>query len=100
MVDDSGMVTCIDLATGEAKYGPERTIEGTVSASPTLADGKLYITNEEGRTVVLRAGPKFEQLAVNELDGTYTLSTPVAVGERLYIRTGEHLFCLAVAKRE
>lgn len=96
MVDDGGMVTCIDLATGEAKWGPERTLEGTVSASPTLADGKLFVINEEGVTVVLRAGPKFEQLAVNELDGSYTLSTPVAVGDRLYLRTGTHLYCISL----
>jgi outer membrane protein assembly factor BamB len=100
MVDDGGMVTCIDLVTGEAKWGPERTLDGTVSASPTLADGKLYVTNEEGVTVVLRAGPEFEQLAVNELDGSYTLSTPVAVGDRLYVRTGDHLFCLAVVAQD
>lgn len=98
MVDDGGMVTCIDLATGEAKWGPERTLEGTVSASPTLADGKLFVTNEEGVTVVLRAGPKFEQLAVNELDGSYTLSTPVALGNRLYVRTAEALYCIAAAQ--
>ncbi len=97
MVDDGGLVTCIDVQTGAALWGPERTVEGTVSASPTLADGKLYVTNEEGITVVLRAGPKFEQLAVNALDGSYTLSTPVAHAGRLYVRTGEHLFCLAAA---
>jgi hypothetical protein len=58
----------------------------------------LFVTNEEGVTVVLRAGPKFEQLAVNELDGSYTLSTPVALGDRLYVRTAEALYCIAAAQ--
>jgi len=98
MVDDAGLVTCILGATGEALWGPERTVEGTVSSSPLLADGKLYITNEEGITVVLAAGPEFKQLAVNELDGSFTLSSPVAVGDRLYLRTGDSLYCLANPK--
>lgn len=98
MVDDAGLVTCILGATGEALWGPERTVEGTVSSSPLLADGKLYITNEEGITVVLAAGPEFKQLAVNELDGSFTLSSPVAVGDRIYLRTGDFLYCLANPK--
>jgi len=100
LVDDGGMATCIDLGTGEAIWGPERTLDGTVSASPTLADGKLYITDESGRTAVLRAGPKFELLAVNELDGSYTLSTPVAAGGRLYVRTGQALYCVGAPQAE
>ena len=94
MVNDKGLATCLDAKTGETVWGPERTVQGTVSGSPLLADGKLWFVNEEGVTVVLRAGPRFEQLATNELDGSYTLSTPVAVGDRLYIRTGSHLWCL------
>lgn len=94
MVNDKGLATCLDAATGEVVWGPERTVQGTVSGSPLLADGRLYFTNEEAVTVVLAAGPEFELLAENELDGSYTLSTPVAVGDRLYVRTGAHLWCL------
>ncbi len=100
VLDDGGMVSCLDGETGEAVWGPERTEPGTYSASPVLADGKLYLTNEEGITVVLRAGPKFERLAVNDLDGSHTLSTPVAVGSRIYLRTGEFLYCLEQEKEE
>lgn len=94
LVDDGGLVTCVDAATGEPIWGPERTIQGTVSASPLLADGKLHVTNEEGTTVVLVAGDEFRQLAVNELDGSYTLSSPVACAGRLYLRTERYLYCI------
>ena len=57
MVDDRGLATCLDAKTGEVVWGPERTAQGTVSASPILADGKLYITNEYGVTTVIAAGP-------------------------------------------
>ncbi|MEM6674103.1 MAG: PQQ-binding-like beta-propeller repeat protein [Planctomycetota bacterium] len=97
MVDDGGLVSCLDGATGEALWGPERTTEGTYSSSPLLADGKLYLTNEEGITTVLRASEEFEQLAVNELDGSHTLSTPIAVGDRIYLRTGDFLYCIGNA---
>jgi outer membrane protein assembly factor BamB len=92
--NDKGLATSLDAASGEVVWGPERTVQGTVSGSPLLADGRLYFTTEEAVTVVLAAGPEFELLAENELDGSYTLSTPVAVGDRLYVRTGAPLWCL------
>ena len=67
----------------------------TVSASPLLADGKIYFTNEQAITTVLAAGAEFKVLATNKLDSTYTLSSPVAVGNQLFIRTSTHLYCIA-----
>jgi outer membrane protein assembly factor BamB len=95
MVEDRGVVTCLDAKTGETVWGPERTPLGNTSASPVLADGKLYITNENGGTVVLAAGPEFALLALNELDGSYTLSSPAVAGKQIFIRTSTHLYCIA-----
>jgi len=94
MVDDKGFVICLDAKTGTVIWGPERTEKGTVSASPVLADNKIYITNEKGTTTVLAAGPKFKHIATNELDGSYTLSSPAIAGGKLYIRTASHLYCI------
>ena len=94
MINDSGMATCANAKTGETVWGPERTVSGNVSSSPVLADGKIYFTNEEGVTVVLEAGPAFNMLAANELDGSYTLSSPTPAGEHLFVRTGTHLYCI------
>lgn len=98
LVDDRGMVTCLDAASGIAVWGPHRTPEGTVSASPVLADGKLYLTNENGVTTVMVAGPQLQQLAVNELDGSYTLSSMAVAGKQLFIRTGTHLYCIGATQ--
>ena len=94
MVDDRGRATCLNAKTGEVLWGPERTAEGVVSASPLLADGKLYSLNEYAVTTVMSAGPEFKILATNELDGTYTLSSPVVAGSQLFIRTATHLYCI------
>ena len=94
MVDDRGRATCLDARSGEVIWGPERTAQGIVSSSPVLADGKLYILNEMAVSTVLAAGPAFKLLATNELDGTYTLSSPAVSGSRLFIRTATHLYCI------
>jgi len=94
LFDDRGVVTCLDAKTGAVVWGPERTARGIVSASPILADGKLYITNEAGVTSVVAAG-KFKLLATNTLpsDGK-TLSTLAVSGNRLYLRTPTDLYCI------
>ncbi len=94
IADDRGMAMCLDPATGDVVWGPERTARGVVSASPLVADGKMYITNEDAVTTVLAAGPEYEVLATNELDPVYTLSSIAVSGNRLYLRTATHLYCI------
>ena len=94
LVDDSGIVTCLDPSSGEIVWGPERTAEGTVSASPLLADGKIYITNEKAVTTVIKAGDQFEVVSTNQLDDSYTLSSIAVSGENLFIRTANALYCI------
>ncbi len=92
VVNDRGIVSALDAKTGKPVWGPERAEPGTYSSSPLLADGKIYATNEEGVTTVLKAGPVFEILSVNKLNG-HTLASPVAVGSQIFLRTAEKLYC-------
>ena len=92
-VDDRGIVHALDIKTGAVVYGPERLKPATYSASPTLADGKIYVTNEEGLTSVFRAGPKFEVLAENAT-GEYTLSTIAVSNGQLFLRTDKYLYAI------
>ena len=66
------------------------------SASPVVVDGKVFFTNDDGETFVLRAGPKFELLHVNNI-GERTLASPALVDGRWYIRTARHLFAIGRA---
>ena len=98
VVRDNGVVYALDVKTGATVYGPERLPSGTYSASPILADGKIYVTTEEeGLTMVFRAGPTFEILSSNSLLGDcspYCLST-VAISEgQLFIRTSSYLWAI------
>ncbi len=93
VLDDRGLVSAWEATNGEAIWGPERIAPGTYSASPLLAEGRLYMTSEDGVTTVLRAGREFEVLATNTATG-YTLSSLAAAGGRLYLRTADFLYCL------
>jgi outer membrane protein assembly factor BamB len=94
MVDDRGLATCLDAKTGAVIWGPERVLEGIVSASPLLADDKLYATDEKGVTAVMSAGDEFKLLAKNDLKDEYTLSSMAVSGNRLFLRTSSHLYCI------
>jgi len=93
IVNDRGIVWCLDAKTGKEVWGPQRIQHGIYSASPVLADGKIYVSNEEGVTTVFRAGPKYELLAENNLDD-YTLSSPAISEGQIFIRTAQYLYCI------
>ncbi len=93
VVNDRGIIYVSDAKTGEPVYGPERLRRGTYSASPVLADGKIYVTNEDGVTSVFRTGPTFELLAENEF-GDYCLSSPAISDGQIFIRTTRHLYAI------
>ena len=93
VLNDIGIINCIEAETGKVVYEGQRIERGTYSSSPLLADGKLYCINEEGTTTVLKAGPAFEVLGVNKLD-SHTLASPVAVDNQIFIRTADALYCI------
>ncbi len=93
ILGDRGIMLCLDAKTGEEIWGPERIRPGTYSSSLVFADGKLYATSEDGVTTVLKAGPKFEVLAENNLDG-YTLSSLAISDGQIFLRTAEYLYTI------
>jgi outer membrane protein assembly factor BamB len=92
-VNDKGIVWVLDAKTGAEVYGGARLAAGTYSSSPILADGKIYITSEDGVTSVFKAGPKFELVSENNL-ADYCLSTVAISDGQLFLRTTGHLWCI------
>lgn len=93
VVNDKGLAWCLDAQTGAVRYGPQRLKPGAYSASPVLADGRIYVTNEDGLTSVFKAGPTFEMLAENPLDD-YTLASPAISDGQIFLRTAGRLWAI------
>ena len=96
MVNDmQSVVTAFNATSGESLWQGRLGVaqrEG-FSASPVAFDGKLFFTNDNGQTFVLRAGATFELLHVNEI-GERTLASPALVDGRWYIRTDRNLIAI------
>jgi outer membrane protein assembly factor BamB len=92
---DKGEVTCLDIQTGKELWTGQTEKHRTgFTASPILAEGKIYFTREDAKTFVLEQGAEFKVLAVNELPDEFVAATPVLVDGRILIRTVEHLYCI------
>jgi outer membrane protein assembly factor BamB len=93
VVNDRGIMWCLEAKTGKEVYGRKRLRPATYSGSLVLGEGKLYITDEDGVTTVVKAGPAFEVLAENDFDD-YTLSSPAISDGQIFIRTAKFLYCI------
>jgi outer membrane protein assembly factor BamB len=93
LVRDGGIVTSLDSSTGEVlKRGRATGALGTYFSSPVAADDKVFLIDEEGKAAVLKAGPEWEVLKVNDL-GEDCYATPAIADGRIYIRTRSTLYC-------
>jgi len=92
---DNGKLSCVDPESGKIVWSAQlEKSRSTFSASPVPADGKLYLTREDGTTFVVRIEPDFAPLAVNPLDGDSVVATPVLVDGVLLLRTPDRLYCI------
>jgi len=90
--NEAGVLACYEAATGRQVY--RRRLNGKFTASAAAGDGRLYLTNEDGTTYVVEAGAAFKLLAANSLE-EYSLASPAISGRRLFLRTKQHLYCIA-----
>ena len=89
LISDTGIASSLDARTGKLHY--RKRIGGRYSASPTFADGKIYIQSEAGRGFVLKPGREFVELGRNQLQGR-TFSSYAVADNALFIRTENRLF--------
>ena len=92
---DRGDVTSIDAATGKEVWTTRLPRNRyPFSASPVIAEGKLYATRENGTTYVLELAAEPKLVATNALrENTY--ATPVLLDGHIFLRTSDFLFCIA-----
>jgi outer membrane protein assembly factor BamB len=95
MVDENGNQHCYELATGNDLWKDQKRLNGTTWGSFVHADGRLYLLMRDGDTVVLKANPKYEQLAINRLGGGEQTNSSIAISDgEIFIRTFKHLWCI------
>jgi len=91
MVGDVGVLTVTDAKTGARVY--QERIGGVYSASPVAADGKIYLSSEDGETIVIAAGRTPKVLARNQISARQ-LASPAISGGRLFIRSDDMLYAI------
>ncbi len=89
LINDNGIATCVDASTGEQHW--QERIGGNFSASPTIADGRIYLLDEEGTMTIIAPNKDFKLLASNKLEGR-TLATPALVDNAIFLRSDTHLY--------
>lgn len=97
VLDTPGIAECIELTTGKLIW--EKRVSGVGPkneswSSMILSGDKIYIPNQSGDTIVLRASPKFEVIGVNSIGNELTNSTLAVSNGEFFIRTHEHLWCV------
>lgn len=88
----TGKVHCIEIATGKILWVEDL---GMQYPSPVLANGLVYMPNDEGLITVIKPGPRFEYLAKNSIGERMNASPAISNG-KIYLRGYQHLFCISV----
>lgn len=92
----NGQLDCYDAQTGEEIYHEKLGRTQSFTASPVIADGRLYAVNDEGLVYTIACGKDFEVLAEHKLHNT-CMVTPAITDGIIFFRTQERL--VAVAKK-
>jgi outer membrane protein assembly factor BamB len=94
VLGNDGIFDAYNLATGAEVYRQRLTNVGNgFSASPVAADGKIYLSNEDGDMIVVSAGAEFKQIAINPM-GELLMATPALSEGVMYVRTAKSLFAV------
>jgi outer membrane protein assembly factor BamB len=89
LISDRGVASCLDARTGSLHW--RERVGGEYSASPLLANRKIYFQSETGTGYVIRAAREYELLAENKLEERSLASTAASDGA-IFLRTEKHLF--------
>jgi outer membrane protein assembly factor BamB len=91
---NNGVFDAYDPVTGDEIYRQRLPLVGSgYSASPVAADGKIYLSNEDGEMLVIEAGPEFHHIATNSM-GETIMATPALSGGAIYVRAASTLFAI------
>ncbi len=91
---NNGLFDAYNLKTGEEIYRQRLPLVGSgFSGSPVAADGKIYLSNEDGEILVIAAGEKFSHISTNSM-GELLMATPALADGMMYVRSASSLFAI------
>jgi outer membrane protein assembly factor BamB len=91
---NQGFLDCYELRSGAEIY--RQRIEhqgGGFSSSPVAADGRIYLSSEDGDIFAVKSGPDFRMLHTNPM-GARLMATPALSDGTMYVRGEKHLFAI------
>jgi outer membrane protein assembly factor BamB len=98
VLGNNGVFDAYDLASGDEIYRKRIPHLGSgFSASPVGADGKIYLSNEDGDMIVVGAGREFDHIATNSM-GELLMATPALSEGVMYVKGVSHLFAVGRIK--
>ena len=89
----NGVLAAYSVRTGQRVYQERIGGGGSFSASPVAADGKIYLSSEDGDVFVVRAGPAYALLATNHI-GQTLMATPAISDGTIIIRGLKDVFAI------
>jgi len=92
----NGTVYCLEIKTGNVLW--EENL-GKQYSSPVLADGLVYMPNDEGVITVIKPGPTFDAVAKNSIGERMNASPAISNG-KIYLRGEQHIFCIGTKSAE
>jgi len=88
---DNGILACLDGKTGAEQY--RERLGGNCNSTPIASDGRIYVSNNDGTTFVVKSGPQYELLATNDLGERITASPAISGNDMIY-RTDSDLYLI------
>ena len=95
LVSDDGIGSAWDALSGKQLW--RERLGGHHSGSGVVANGRVYFTDDDGVTFVLKAGAEFELLSKNPI-GEHCYSSPAFSDGNIFLRGEKHLFCVAAPR--
>jgi outer membrane protein assembly factor BamB len=93
-LNNDGVFDAYDVETGSEIYRQRLDPVGSgFSASPVAADGRLYLSNEDGEMLVVASGREFRLISTNRM-GELLMATPAISNGVMYVRSASSLFAI------
>jgi outer membrane protein assembly factor BamB len=99
VLGNNGVFDAYRVRTGEEIYRQRLPVIGSgYSASPVAADGRIYLSSEDGDILAVAAGPEFKHLATNPM-GEALMASPALSDGVMYLRSPSTLFAVGMPRR-